>query len=68
MAQIKLTFKDLLTEDEIIDKFKFSKPQLDNLRKEGNFPVVDVCKGIRMYFIQDVLAWCKYHRSGIQDI
>ena len=65
---MRLTFKDLITEDELIKKFNFSGPQLATLRKENEFPVIEVCKGVRMYFVQDVLAWCKYHRSGISEV
>ena len=62
----KKVLKNLITEDELINKFGFSEPQLKNLRTQSGFPYVPVCQNVRMYFEESVLHWCAINEKGMK--
>ena len=64
----KVKFSQVLTEAQMIKKFGLSKPQLDTLRRETDFPYVPVRKGVTVYIEQDVVGWFLVHREGFEDV
>ena len=63
MAQIKLN--QVLTEAQMLKKFGFSKPQLDDLRKKSDFPHVSICKGVTVFIEPYVTNWLLKHQEGL---
>lgn len=59
---LKLT--QIIPEDKLIQKFGFTKNQLDDLRNKQDFPSITICQGVRAYVEPDVIRWLLEKRKG----
>jgi len=55
--------EEIITEDELSRLLGVKRTQIDHLRRVKQLPFVNVARGSRVYFVKDVLAWFKEHRT-----
>ena len=55
----KLTFKDLASEDFVMEQLGVNEKALALLRNEENLPYIKVNRNRRLYFIPDLIEWLK---------
>lgn len=61
----KITIKDIMTEDELTKWMNVTTDQLKDLRNKKQFPYISVSLTKRMYWVDDVVQWCKAQRVNI---
>lgn len=54
--------KEIWNEAAIMELLGIERSQLDNLRAKHDLPAVNLARGIRVYWAEDLLKWVRNHR------
>lgn len=57
--------ENIITQTELAGLLGVKTSQIDHLRRTKQLPFVDVARGSRVFFIEDVLLWFKAHRKTL---
>jgi len=64
---IETPLQEIMTETELSELLGVKPTQIDHLRRVKQLPFVNVARGSRVYFVEDVLAWFRAHRTILNE-
>jgi hypothetical protein len=62
-VMVEKPLDQLLTEPELEEFFGQNRTQIDYLRRYKQLPFVQITLKKRLYFVSDVLEWCRRNRK-----
>ena len=62
-----LSLENVLTTEDVKKLLGLKSSQIDNLRRNKQLPFVDVARGSRVYFENDLIEWFKAHRKVLNQ-